>query len=477
MKHASMFRSLGVRNYRLYAIGQLLSNPGTWMQRIAQDWLVLQLSGGSGIALGLTTALQFLPMLLFGLLGGAIVDRIDKRRLLICTQSAMAVLAVGLGVLATAGAAEVWHVYLFALGLGMVTVVDNPGRQSFVPEMVGRDHLTNAIALNSASFQLGRVTGPAVAGLLIAWVGSGPVFLINGASFGFTILALMMIRTSELNRTDRDAAGGKGRIREGLAYIASRRDLIVLLTLAACTQFFGANVQNQLALMVNNVFETGADAFGWAAACLAVGSLAGALLAARRERPHMRLVLLGALAFGLLQAVAGTMPSYLAFIVVLVPMGVAFMTFVTTLNATFQLSVAPQMRGRVMSMFLLVFMGVAPIGAPVVGFLADTWGPGTSMFIGGTVTVAVVVVLTLVLRWAKGISLRELFTTARIDDGRPAEEAEPATGPEDTAGQVDGPPAAVDGEPGTTREPGDGEDRPRRTDHRGTARPSGTERT
>lgn len=424
MARITMFRSLAVRNYRLYALGQLLSNPGTWMQRIAQDWLVLQLSGGSGIAIGLTTALQFLPMLLFGLVGGALVDRLDKRRLLIFTQSIMGVLAVGLGILATAGAAEVWHVYLFAFGLGMVTVVDNPGRQSFVPEMVGRDHLTNAIALNSASFQLGRVAGPAIAGLLIAWVGSGPVFLINGASFGFTIIALLMIRTSELNRTER-IADGKGRIREGLRYIRARGDLVVLLIMAACTQFFGANAQNQIALMVNNVFETGAEAFGWAAASLAVGALIGALLAARRERPHLRLVLLGAGAFGVLQALAGLMPGYLTFVAVLVPMGVAFMTYVTTLNATFQLSVDPQMRGRVMSMFLLVFMGVAPIGAPVVGMLADAFGPGTSMAIGGMVTTVVVIVLTLVLRAVKGVSLRELFTTSRIDDGRPTESPEP----------------------------------------------------
>ncbi|MEE2054836.1 MFS transporter, partial [Nocardiopsis tropica] len=193
MRRIAMFRSLAVRNYRLYALGQLLSNPGTWMQRIAQDWLVLQLSGGSGIALGMTTALQFLPLLLFGLWGGALVDRLDKRRLLICTQSVMGALAVALGVLATAGAAEVWHVYVFAFALGLVTVLDNPGRQAFVPEMVDREHLSNAIALNSASFQLGRVTGPAVAGLLIAVIGSGPVFLINGASFGFTIIALAMI--------------------------------------------------------------------------------------------------------------------------------------------------------------------------------------------------------------------------------------------------------------------------------------------
>ncbi|QUX29813.1 MFS transporter [Nocardiopsis akebiae] len=420
MRRIAMFRSLANRNYRLYALGQLLSNPGTWMQRIAQDWLVLQLSGGSGIALGMTTALQFLPLLLFGLWGGALVDRLDKRRLLVCTQAAMGVLAVGLGILATAGAAQVWHVYLFAFGLGLITVLDNPGRQAFVPEMVDREHLSNAIALNSASFQLGRVTGPAVAGLLIAVIGSGPVFLINGASFGFTILALTMIRTSELNPTER-VARGKGQIREGLRYIGGRRDLVLLLVLAAATQFFGANSQNQIALMVNNVFEAGADAFGVAAAFLAVGALAGALLAARRDRPRLRLVLIGSLAFGALQVVAGLMPGYVPFVLVLVPMGVAFMTYVTTLNATFQLSVDPRMRGRVMSMFLLVFMGVAPIGAPVVGLLADAFGPETSLVIGGAVTLVVVTVISALLFRAKGVRPRDV-----LPGRRPSADAEGA---------------------------------------------------
>ncbi|WP_159943538.1 MULTISPECIES: MFS transporter [unclassified Nocardiopsis] len=429
MRRIAMFRSLSIRNYRLFALGQLLSNPGTWMQRIAQDWLVLQLSGGSGIALGMTTALQFLPMLLFGLWGGALVDRLDKRRLLMCTQCAMGVLAVGLGVLATLGAAEVWHVYLFALLLGLITVLDNPGRQAFVPEMVDREHLSNAIALNSASFQLGRVTGPAVAGLLIAVIGSGPVFLINGASFGFTILALAMMRTGELNTPER-ASGGRGRIREGLSYIGGRRDLVLLLALAACTQFFGANTQNQIALMVNNVFETGADAFGAAAAFLAVGALAGALLAARRERPRLRLVLLGSMGFGVLQVVAGLMPGYVPFVVVLVPMGIAFMTYMTTINATFQLSVDPHMRGRVMSMFMLVFLGVAPLGAPVVGLLADSFGPQASLVIGGSVTVVVVSALSVPLFRLKGVRPRDLVRRRRPDaeraaGERAAEEPEP----------------------------------------------------
>lgn len=408
MRRIAMFRSLGVRNYRIYALGQLVSNPGTWMQRIAQDWLVLQLSGGSGIALGMTTALQFLPMLFFGLWGGAMVDRFDKRRLLILTQSAMGVLAVGLGVLAILGAAEVWHVYLFAFGLGMITVLDNPGRQTFVPEMVSRELLPNAIALNSASFQLGRVTGPAIAGLLIGLIGSGPVFMINGVSFGFTIVALLMIRTAELNPTER-MPRGKGQIREGLRYIGGRRDLVLLLILAASVQFFGANSQNQIALMVNNVFETGAEAFGVAAAALAVGALAGALLAARREVPKLRLVLIGSMGFGVAQLVAGFMPGYVAFVVVLVPMGALFMTYVTTLNATFQLSVDPRMRGRAMSMFLLVFMGVAPIGAPVVGLLADAFGPQYSFIVGGAVTIVAVGVISALLMRTKGVRVHDLL--------------------------------------------------------------------
>ncbi|MFV2195633.1 MFS transporter [Nocardiopsis sp. LOL_012] len=408
MQRVAMFRSLANRNYRLFALGQLVSNPGTWMQRIAQDWLVLQLSGGSGIALGMTTALQFLPMLLFGLVAGALVDRLDKRRLLILTQSAMGVLAVALGVLATIGAAQVWHVYLFALALGMVTVLDNPGRQAFVPEMVDRDHLSNAVALNSASFQLGRVTGPAVAGLLIGWIGSGPVFMLNGVSFACTIAALLLMHTGELDPTDR-VPSGKGRVREGLRYISGRRDLVLLLVLSACVQFFGANTQNQIALMVNNVFETGAATFGAAAACLAFGAFVGALLAARRERPRLRMVLLGSLGFGIAQVVSGLMPGYLSFVCVLVPMGLCFMTYVTTLNATFQLSVEPTMRGRAMSMFMLVFMGVAPLGAPVVGILADLFGPQVSLMVGGTVTVLVVVVISTLLFRTKGVHPRDLL--------------------------------------------------------------------
>ncbi|MFC4562799.1 MFS transporter [Nocardiopsis mangrovi] len=400
-----MFRSLRNHNYRLYASGQLVSNTGTWMQRIAQDWLVLQISGGSGMALGLTTALQFLPMLLFGLWGGALVDRVDKRRLLIATQAAMGLLALGLGAIATTGTAQVWHVYLFAFGLGLVTVVDNPARQTFVVEMVGRRDLPNAVALNSASFQLGRVTGPAVAGLLIAAIGSGPVFLLNALSFAGVLIGLVRMRPAELDVAER-APRGKGQTLAGLRYVAGRPDLVLLLVMTVFVQLFGANGQTQIALMVNNVFQAGAAAFGVSAAALAIGALSGALLAARRERPRLRTGLIGAFAFGLVQIAAAIMPGYLTFIAVLLPMGIAAMTFTTTLNTTFQLSVDPQMRGRVMSIYMLVFLGVAPIGAPIVGFLADTFGPRVSFAVGGAVTVAVVLIVTALLARSLGVRFR-----------------------------------------------------------------------
>ncbi|WP_344975198.1 MFS transporter [Salinactinospora qingdaonensis] len=400
-----MFRSLAVRNYRLFAAGQLVSNTGTWMQRIAQDWLVLQLSGGSGMALGLTTALQFLPMLLFGLWGGTLVDRLAKRRLLIITQSLMGVLALLLGVLVIAGAAQVWHVYVFAFALGIVTVVDNPARQTFVVEMVGQRDLSNAIALNSAGFQMGRVAGPAVAGLLIAAIGSGPVFLLNALSFVAVLAALGLMRPRELRITE-PAPRSKGQTLEGLRYVASRPDLVLLLLMTGLVQMFGANLQNQIALMTNNVFRAGADAFGFAAAAIAVGSLLGALYSARREQPRLRLVFAGAFVMGFLQAASAFSPGYVTFVVALVPMGIAYLTFHTTMNAVFQLSVDPQMRGRVMSMYMLFFLGMAPVGAPVVGFLADTFGPRLSLAVGGAVPAAATLLVGALLCRRFGVRLR-----------------------------------------------------------------------
>ncbi|TNY35606.1 MFS transporter [Thermomonospora catenispora] len=388
-----MFRSLRIRNFRLFAAGQVVSNTGTWMQRVAQDWLVLELTRGSGTALGITTGLQFLPLLLFGLWGGVLADRYPKRRILLATQSAMGLLALVLGVLALTGTARVWHVYALAFGLGMATVIDNPARQSFVIEMVGRRDLPNAIALNSASFNGARVLGPAVAGLLIAAVGTGPVFLINAVSFGAVMLGLMAMRRSELHPAE-TVPRAKGQLREGLRYVRGRRDLLVVLALVGFVATFGMNFQTTMALVVKEVFGIGASSFGLASTMLAVGAVTGALLAARRSRPRMRLLLSAALLFGLLEIAVGLMPAYWSFLALLVPTGVAMMTFTTAANATMQLNVAPEMRGRVMGLYMFVFLGTNPLGAPLAGWAAEHFGPRASIVGGGVIAAAAALAMT-----------------------------------------------------------------------------------
>ncbi|MFI6518573.1 MFS transporter [Spirillospora sp. NPDC050679] len=391
-----MFRSLRNRNYRLFAAGQVVSNTGTWMQRVAQDWLVLELAkGNGGTALGITTGLQFLPLLLFGLWGGVIADRYPKRRVLMITQVAMGVLALVLGVLAVTGAARVWHVYALAFGLGLATVVDNPTRQSFVVEMVGRRDLPNAIALNSATFNGARMLGPAVAGVLIAVLGTGPVFLVNAASFGAVLFGLYAMRESELNPSE-PVKRAKGQLREGLRYVRGRRDLVMVLVLVGFVATFGMNFQITTALVAREVFHTGATSFGLASTMLAVGALTGALLAARRAtRPRLRVLLVAAALFGLLEMATGLMPVYWAFLVLLVPTGIALMTFTTAANATMQLGVAPEMRGRVMGLYMFVFLGTNPLGAPLVGWMAEQFGPRLSIVLGGAVAVATTLVVAM----------------------------------------------------------------------------------
>jgi MFS family permease len=379
-----MFRSLRDHNYRLFAAGQMVSNTGTWMQRVAQDWLVLELAHGSGMALGITTGLQFLPLLLFGLWGGVIADRYSKRRVLMLTQISMGVLALILGVLVLTGMAQVWHVYVLAFGLGLATVVDNPTRQTFVVEMVGKADLPNAIALNSAMFNGARVLGPAVAGVAMALVGTGPVFLINAASFGAVLFGLKAMNEADL-RAPEPVPRAKGQLREGLRYVRGRRDLVMVLVLVCFVATFGMNFQMTTALVARQVFHSGASSFGLASTMLAVGALAGALLAARRIEPSRRLLLSAAVLFGVLEMITGLMPTYWSFLALLVPTGMAMMTFTTAANATMQLTVAPEMRGRVMGLYMFVFLGTNPLGAPLVGWMAEEFGPRMSIVIGGLV--------------------------------------------------------------------------------------------
>src|SRR3954468_13910679 len=313
------FRALRTFNYWVWATGALVSNIGTWMQRVAQDWLVLTvLTDHSAVAVGITTGLQFAPVLLLAPLAGVLADRMPKRRLLIGTQVAMGVVGLALGLLVVSGAAQLWHAYAFALALGIAAAIDAPARQAFVSEMVPREDLSNAVGLNSASFHAARIVGPGLAGLLIAWVGTGPVFLINAATFAGTLFSLTHMRAAELTpapRTER----GKGQLREGLRYVRGRPDIVLIMVVVGLVGMFGLNFQMTTAIMAPAQFGKGSGEYGLLGSIMAIGSLGGALLAARRERPRLRLVVGAAFTFGVFASVAALMPTYQLFAVALIP--------------------------------------------------------------------------------------------------------------------------------------------------------------
>ncbi|MGW1953850.1 MFS transporter [Streptomyces sp. NPDC001920] len=399
----SMFASLKVRNYRLFFLGQVVSNTGTWTQRIAQDWLVLSLTG-SATAVGITTALQFLPMLLFGLYGGVLVDRLPKRRTLLVTQTSMAATGIALAVLTLTGHVEVWHVYLAALSVGLATVVDNPARQSFVTEMVGPDQLQNAVSLNSANFQSARLIGPAVAGLMITGVGTGWAFLANGLSFVAPVAGLLLMRARELHVVER-APRAKGQLREGLRYVAGRPELIWTIVLAGFVSTFGFNFPVYLSAFADDVFRAGAGSYSLFNTLMAVGSLAGALLAARRGTARMRVLIVGAVAFGTMEIVAAFAPSLWLFALLMAPIGMFGMTVNVTANSSIQMSTDPAMRGRVMALYMMVFMGGAPLGAPIAGWITDAYGVRAGLAVGGAISAAAAVTIALVLARVGGLRL------------------------------------------------------------------------
>lgn len=376
------FRSLANRNYRLFAAGQVVSLTGTWMQRIAQDWLVLRLTHDSGTALGITTALQFAPIIFLSMYGGVLADRYAKRRLLVLTQATMALAALALGVLDVTGLVQVWHVFVLAFLLGVGNAVDMPVRQSFVIEMVGKGDLPNAVSLNAATFNLARITGPAVAGLVIAAYDTGVVFLANAVSFAAVIAGLLAMHPRELHPSD-PVTRGRGQLREALRYVWARPDLMLPLTAVFFVATFGLNFQITTALMAKTEFGRGAASFGLLSSSIAVGSLVGALAAARRGRPRHRLLVIAAVGFSLLEILVGFMPTYETFMVMLVPTGFAILTFTTAANATTQLGTSAEMRGRVMGLYFLLFLGTAPLGAPVIGWLAEVAGARESIVGGG----------------------------------------------------------------------------------------------
>src|SRR4051812_34817037 len=402
-----MFRSLHVPNFRLYVSANLVSQIGTWMQRIGQDWLVLQLSGNSGVALGVTTALQFGPTLLFSFYGGVLADRYDKRRMLLFTQTVMGVLALGLGLLVAADSIALWHVYVLAAALGVVSSLDTPARQSFVSEMVGPEHLANAVSLNSTAFNAARLIGPAVAGALIAASGgdTAPAFLVNAGSFATTIAALLFMRRSELRPSTPVARSG-GQLRETLSYTRQHPDLMLAMVLAFTVGTFGFNSQITIALMAREVFGLGAGAFGLLSTAYAVGSLTGALLSTRRiTRPLQRFLIVSAVVFGLLLVVTGLMRNYYAFAALLIPTGAAALVFSVACNSFVQLGVDPQMRGRVLALYFMCFMGGTPVGAPLIGWVSEHLGARWGFIAGGLVVVVAAVVAGAVLARGRRVRL------------------------------------------------------------------------
>ena len=386
---AQTFASLKLFNYRLWFCGALVSNMGTWIQRIAQDWLVLRtLTQGSGLAVGTITALQFLPVLALSAWAGVLADRLPRRRLLLATQAGQGILALGLGLLVLTGHARLEFVYGFALLLGCVTAIDAPVRQTFVAEMVPLTHLPNAIGLNSASFNSSRLLGPAVAGLLIQAFGTGWAFVINSVTFAATITGLLLMRRAEL-RVIPGVPKEKGQIRQAVTYISRRPDIWLILLIIGVVSALGFNSQLTIGMMATQVFDRGAGQFGLLSSFFGVGALLGALLAAHRTHPRLRLIVGAALGFAVASAISAVMPTYVTFGLAGILVGLCTLTLMTAANATIQISTEPAMRGRVVALYMLVFQGATPIGAPIIGWIAQAIGTRWAIGIGSLAAFAV----------------------------------------------------------------------------------------
>ncbi|VVN09558.1 Enterobactin exporter EntS [Pseudomonas fluorescens] len=382
MSFLGTFRSLRSPNYRIWAAGALVSNIGTWMQRTAQDWLVLtQLTAHNAAAVGIVMSLQFGPQLLLLPWTGFAADHYDQRKLLIVTQAVMGLLALTLGVFTITGFVELWHVYVFAFLSGCASAFDAPVRQIFVAELVGEKDLSNAIALNSTSFNMARMIGPAVAGLTIASVGTGWAFLLNGSSFFAVLASLFLLRVSGQHAKVR-ALRTKGSLTEGLQYVWARPDLKAILLMLFLIGTFGMNFPIFISTMAVRVFDTDARGYGLLSSTLAIGTIAGALIAAGRERPQFSSLLNGAAIFGIGCTLAALAPNYWLFAVALVIIGVGAMTFSNTTNSLMQLTTEPAMRGRVIALRVGVALGGTPIGAPIVGWVADHLGPRWALGVG-----------------------------------------------------------------------------------------------
>lgn len=367
-------------NFRRYITGQAVSLVGTWMQTVAQSWLVLQLTG-SGTAIGVVLALQTLPMLLLGPYGGVVADRVDKRRLMIALQSGMGLLALILGILVVTGVVQLWHVYLLALALGLNQCFENPARQSFMLEMVGPKDLRNAVSLQSTLASCARMIGPAIAGLVIAAGGIGVCFLLNAASFVAVVTSLLRLDVSKL-RPSPPTARARGQLREGLAYVSRTRELAVPLAMMALIGCLAYEFQVVLPVLADITFDAGAGAYGFLTAAMGAGSVLGGLAVATWGRTGIRPLILAALAFGVALAVAAAAPSLTVLLVIMVIVGALSVTFTATANSSVQLAADPQMRGRVMALWAVAFLGSTAIGGPIAGWVVEQWGGRAGLLLG-----------------------------------------------------------------------------------------------
>ncbi|WP_433586749.1 MFS transporter [Microbacterium hydrocarbonoxydans] len=419
-----MFRSFANVNYRIWFAGALVSNIGGWMQSTAQDWVVLtELTNNDAAAMGATMALQFGPPLVLVSLTGWVADRFDRRRILLVTQSLLLLLAIAVGVLLLTDVMTLPMMFCFAAGFGVVNAFDAPARQAFVSDMVSTGDTSNAVALNSASFNMARMIGPAVGGLLIVAIGSGWVFVVNAATFLAMIVALLLMRQGQL--APRLKNRSRGGLAAGFRYVWGRSDLRVVFVTVFLIGAFGMNFPIFASTMAIE-FGAGADGYGVLSSILAIGSLTGALLAARRERARVRVVVLAAGGFGVFAFVSASMPTYAAYAVTLMFTGFTIVTLLTTANGYVQTTTDPALRGRVLALYMAVIMGSTPVGAPIAGWVADAFGPRTAIMLGGVAgLVACAIGLTWMLtsgRLRRDESRRFLVT---LDETRPIEVVDP----------------------------------------------------
>ncbi len=421
---SAMFRSFANINYRIWFAGALVSNVGGWMQATAQDWVVLtELTDNDATAMGITMALQFGPPLVLVSLTGWVADRFDRRRILLATQGSLLALAIAVGSLLLAGVMTLPMMFAFALGFGIVNAFDAPARQAFVSDMVSAADTSNAVALNSASFNLARMVGPAVGGLLIVAIGSGWVFIANAATFLAMILALLLMRANLL--APRPKHRNRGGLAEGFRYVWARSDLKVVFVTVFLIGAFGMNFPIFASTMALE-FGAGADGYGVLSSVLAIGSLIGALLAARRDTARVRVVILAAGGFGIAAFVSAAMPSYLAYAVTLTFTGFMIVTLLTTANGYVQITTDPALRGRVLALYMAVIMGSTPVGAPIAGWVADTFGPRAAIMLGGT---AGFVACTIGVLWVLTSGRLHRHETSRflltLDETRPLRVVQP----------------------------------------------------